>query len=142
MDLNETTKEVLNRHPWELSRTKCVLNQFARYLGNMDKMAVYANIGAGDLYFDMTLLKRYTKHRIYAVDIAYKNLESGDGRIHKYHFFEEIPQKSIDYAIMMDSLEYMERDVAYVKKISREIKSGGYFFLHFRHSPFSFPIMT
>lgn len=53
MDLSETTKEVLNRHPWELSRTKCVLNQFARYLGNTDKMAVYANIGAGDLYFDM-----------------------------------------------------------------------------------------
>lgn len=128
MDLNETTKEVLNRHPWELSRTKCVLNQFARYLGNTDKMAVYANIGAGDLYFDRALLKRYAKHRIYAVDIAYKNLESGDGRIHKYHFFEEIPQKSIDYAIMMDSLEYMERDAAYVKKISREIKSGGYFF--------------
>lgn len=89
-------------------------------------MAVYANIGAGDLYFDRALLKRYAKHQMYAVDIAYKNLKSGDGRIHKYLFFEEIPQKSIDYAIMMDSLEYMERDVAYVKKISREIKSGGY----------------
>lgn len=73
-------------------------------------------------------MKRYAKHQMYAVDIAYKNLKSGDGRIHKYHFFEEIPQKSIDYAIMMDSLEYMERDAAYVKKVSRKIKSGGYFF--------------
>lgn len=98
MDLNETTKEVLNRHPWELSRTKCVLNQFAQYLGDADKVAVYANIGAGDLYFDRALQERYVKHRVYAVDIAYK------------------------------SLEYMERDAAYVKKISREIKSGGYFF--------------
>ncbi len=65
MDLSEITKEVLNRHPWELSRTKCVLNQFAQYLGNTDKMAVYANIGAGDLYFDRALLKRYTKHQMY-----------------------------------------------------------------------------
>lgn len=31
-------------------------------------------------------------------------------------FFEEIPQKSIHYAIMMDSLEYMEEDAAYMKR--------------------------
>lgn len=53
----------------------------------MDKVAVYANIGAGDLYFDRALLKRYAKHQMYAVDIAFKNLESGDGRFHKCHFF-------------------------------------------------------
>lgn len=34
MDLNERTEgvEILNRHPWELSRTKCVLAAFSRFM--------------------------------------------------------------------------------------------------------------
>lgn len=138
MDLSETTNEVANRHPWELSRTKCTLNEFARYLGHVNGAAVYANIGAGDLYFDRVLLKRYKNHQVHAVDIAYEDLESEDERINKYHFFEEIPQKKMDYAIMMDSLEYMEDDILFVKKISKEIKSGGYFFFTLPAFPFLF----
>lgn len=128
MDLSETTNEVINRHPWELSRTKCTLNVFTKYLGDVNGKAAYVNIGAGDLYFDKALLKRYKNHQVYAVDIAYEDLKSEDERINKYHYFEEIPQKNMDYAIMMDSLEYMEDDILFVKKISKEIKSGGYFF--------------
>lgn len=128
MDLSETTKEVINRHPWELSRTRCTLETFSRYLDNESETAVYANVGAGDLYFDRALLKKYVNHRVYAIDIAYKDIESTNERISKHHFFEEISQESIDYAIMMDSLEYMEDDAAYVKKICGKIRSGGYFF--------------
>lgn len=58
MDLSETTNEVVNRHLWELSRTKCTLNEFAKYLGDVNGAAAYVNIGAEDLYFDRALLKR------------------------------------------------------------------------------------
>ncbi len=47
MDLNEATREVLNRHPWELSRTKCVLSNYIDKLGNSGVMRVvnrYGNI--------------------------------------------------------------------------------------------------
>lgn len=48
---------------------------------------------------------------MYAVDTAYKDMESEDKRIHKYHYLEDIEVKTVDYALMMDSLEYMEDDV-------------------------------
>lgn len=128
MDLSETTKTVVNRHPWELSRTKCVLKEMSRFLGNPSKRAVYINAGAGDLYFDRTLLKKYRNHHLHAIDIAYVDLESDDERISKCHYFEEIHLEQADYAVMMDSLEYMEDDVAYIKKISGKIRKGGYFF--------------
>ena len=128
MDLSETKQKVINRHPWELSRTKCTLKEFSKYLGNTREEAVYINAGAGDLYFDKVLLKRYKNHRVHAIDLAYENTNSNNDRIKKYHYFEEIPLESIDYAIMMDSLEYMEDDVEYVRKMSNKIRKGGYFF--------------
>ena len=131
MDLSEATGKVLNRHPWELSRTQCVLKVFAEYLDKMDeggRNAVYINSGAGDLYFDKILLKKYGGSQVHAVDIAYKDVKTKSKRIHKYHYLEDIKAENVDYAIMMDSLEYMEDDVEYVRKMTERIKKGGYFF--------------
>lgn len=131
MDLNETTEEVLNRHPWELSRTGCVLNALSGYMDDLHKnrkSKCYINIGAGDLYFDGVLLAKYKDDELYAVDLAYKDLVSEETNIHKFHYFEEIGNQKFDYAIMMDSLEYMENDVDYVTKVSSHLRKGGYFF--------------
>lgn len=131
MDLSETTREVINRHPWELSRTKCVLNAFSKYLGRIHWDGVekkYINAGAGDLYFDRALLNEYSMDQVHAIDIAYRNTESQDKRVHKYHYLEEIQEKTVDYAIMMDSLEYMINDVEYINILSQKIRSGGYLF--------------
>ena len=40
MDLSETKGEVLNRHPWELSRTQCVLKNFKKYIEPLAKKSV------------------------------------------------------------------------------------------------------
>lgn len=131
MDLNEVTGEVLNRHPWELSRTECVLNALSKYMDRQHKKQTrkrYINIGAGDLYFDRALLAKYKKDEVYAVDIGYEDLVSEEKNIHKYHYLEEIEVQRFDYAIMMDSLEYMEDDVDYVTKVSSRLCKGGYFF--------------
>ena len=130
MDLNETSKQVINRHPWELSRTGCVMRVFAKYIDRLqtgEKGCRYINAGAGDLYFDKILLRKYRKDAVYAIDIAYRDRTSESRRVHKYHYLEEIQEKSFDYAIMMDSLEYMEDDVEYVRKITDKLKKGGYF---------------
>lgn len=131
MDLSETTGEVLNRHPWELSRTKCVLKSIAKYMDRLHRNGKgkrYINAGSGDLYFDKALFKIYKKDEVHAIDLAYKDLVSEEDNIHKYHYLEEIPVETFDYAIMMDSLEYMEDDVEYVTKVSRRLRPGGYFF--------------
>lgn len=143
MDLNEIVEgvEILNRHPWELSRTKCVLAAFSRYMEQLHEKKEgkkYVNVGAGDLYFDMALLERYPQDEVYAVDIGYQSMESEDKRIHKYHYLEEVGEEMFDYAMMMDSLEYIENDAEYVRKISRRIKEGGYFFFTLPASPMIF----
>lgn len=137
MDLSETSGVVLNRHPWELSRTKCVLDVFSGYISRLKKDASYLNVGAGDLYFDGDLLKRYPENKVCAIDIAYKDLNSEDSRISKYHYLEEV-KTDVDYAMMMDSLEYMEDDVDYVRKITAKVKSGGYVFFTLPAFPFLF----
>lgn len=140
MDLNERTEgvEILNRHPWELSRTKCVLAAFSRFMEQLHEEKEgkkYVNVGAGDLYFDKALLEGYPKDEVFAVDIAYQSMEPEDERIHKYHYQEEVSEDAFDYAVMMDSLEYIENDAEYVRKISKRIKKGGYFFFTLPASP-------
>lgn len=128
MDLNEIKEEVVNRHPWELSRTRCITKKFSKYIDRLDCQDVYLNAGAGDLFFDKKLLEKYKSSRVHAVDIAYKDRKSDDKRIRRYHYLEEVREEWVDYAVMMDSLEYMEDDVEYIRKMVRKIRNGGYFF--------------
>lgn len=132
MDLRERDGEgdgVVNRHPWELSRTGRVLGAFGKYLDGLQETVGrrYVNVGAGDLYFDKFLLKRYKRDRAYAVDLEYDESVPDYPRIEKFHYLEEVPDE-MDYGIMMDSLEYMPDDAAYVRALGKKIKSGGYLF--------------
>lgn len=132
MDLRERHGEgigVTYRHPWELSRTKKALQVFGQYLdrARAGKKRNYVNIGAGDLYFDNVLLKRYKKDTAYAVDLEYDDSVPDYPRIQKFHYLEEVPD-GMDYGIRMDSLEYMEDDAAYVRALSGKVKRGGYLF--------------
>ena len=64
MDINETSKKMKSRHPWELSRTKCVLKSMDSYLTDIHRNGEkkrYLNIGAGDMYFDRALMKKWKK---------------------------------------------------------------------------------
>lgn len=130
MDLNEVSKGMEYRHPWELSRTKCILKSMEQYLSTANKNLnrKYINIGAGDMYYDYALMRKYNTDSLYAVDIGYSDNNAESDRIQKFNYLEEIPEENFDYAMMMDSLEYIEDDVAYIKKLSDKVKSGGYIF--------------
>ena len=131
MDMNETAKKMKSRHPWELSRTKCVLKSMDSYLTDIHRNGEkkrYLNIGAGDMYFDRALMKKWKKDALYAVDIGYAEQEKQGSRVHKYKYLEEIEENNFDYALMMDSLEYMEDEVEYVKKLCGKLKPGGMIF--------------
>lgn len=134
MDINETSKGMKNRHPWELSRTKCVMDDMKPYLTEIHKAdngmknKKYINVGAGDLYFDYALMKKWDKDTVYAVDIGYTEKGNKNNRVYQYNYLEEIQDNDFDYALMMDSLEYMEDEAGYIRKLSDKIKSGGYIF--------------
>lgn len=132
MDLKERNREgnnIVHRHPWELSRTGKVLQSFAKYLDTLQPETErrYVNIGAGDLYFDNILLKKYKRDTAYAVDLEYDKSVPDYPRIEKFHYLDEVPD-GMDYGIMMDSLEYMPDDTAYVKALSKKVRNGGFLF--------------
>ena len=131
MDINETSKGMENRHPWELSRAKCVLEAMEPYLRKLHKAGgvKYLNVGAGDLYFDRILMRKYSKDTVYAVDVGYKNKETENNRIHKFNTLEEISENNFDFVVMMDLLEYLEDEAEYIRQLSEKIKPGGYLFL-------------
>jgi len=145
MDYNETIMGFSNRHPWELSRTRCVLSDIDRYVSRIDSEnnnVRFINVGAGDCYFDAELQKKYN-HSLYAVDIAYpdelleEGMSKGCGNVVSsvnnalfYRSMDDIDSAVLfDYGIMMDSLEYMDDDRRYLQELCLRIKPGGYIFI-------------
>ena len=135
MDINEVKKGFSNRHPWELSRTKCVFNTWNRYLNKINQKnskSEYINIGAGDCFFDQMIIRKY-EHHCCALDIGYteEDVKScNEKQITKYNDINTfLVDKEFDYAIMMDSLEYIDNDKEYINKLASRIVSGGYIFL-------------
>lgn len=133
MDINEVTCKRINRHPWELSRTNCVLAEIMPYIQTCGRNCDFVNIGAGDMFFDKQILKRMQGHRLHAIDIGYtgekyKYVKSNNPRISMYERIEDARIDCFDYALMMDSLEYMEDDYEYVRMLRQKVKDGGFIF--------------
>ena len=137
MDIHETRKAFIGRHPWELSRTQMLIKVWSRYIEKLHTKAqeslTYVNIGAGDMYFDEVFLRRFPEDEVFAADIGY-DIGSAqvirDGRKHLVKDIDSLPAHTLfDYAVMMDSLEYMEDDKAYVSDLIARLKPGGYLFL-------------
>lgn len=130
MDYNEVVRGFVNRHPWELSRTGSVHKSWEKYYApiiNRDSVCEYINIGAGDCYFDEKLIKQYDC-KLTAVDIAYPDEQERKENILRVNDFDKA-KGEYSFGIMMDSLEYMDDDIDYIKNLAAKIKPGGYIFL-------------
>ena len=79
-------------------------------------------------------MNKYEKDTAYAVDLEYDQTVPDYPRINKFHYLEEVPD-GMDYAIMMDSLEYMPKDREYVKALCGKVKEGGYLFFTLPSTP-------
>ncbi len=133
MDINEVSEKQINRHPWELSRTKCVLREILPAISEMGSDARFVSIGAGDMYFDKHILDLKKKHILYAIDIGYDTekielVREKSDRIKMHTNFDNVEGEVFDYALMLDSLEYMQDDRSYLVDLSARIKCGGYMF--------------
>ena len=76
MDLIEVSENP-NRHPWELSRTSCII----QVLRSLNIHGNILDIGCGDSYFDHNLLKEDPELCIYGVDIFLKDEDEINGSI-------------------------------------------------------------
>jgi SAM-dependent methyltransferase len=119
MDLKEKTSNI-NRHPWELSRSRCILSLIRKRPWKR-----FADIGAGDMFFTRQLLDMDSRTEVYAVDSEYdEELKSVDG-IHCLNDISGLPDGSFDCLVLMDVLEHIEDDDAFLKKLLDKLVVGG-----------------
>jgi SAM-dependent methyltransferase len=119
MDLKEKTSNI-NRHPWELSRSHCLLN-----LVRKRQWKRFADIGAGDMFFTRQLLGITSDTAVYAVDSEYEEGMSVVDGIHCLNDISELPAVGFDCLVLMDVLEHVEDDDAFLKALLDKLLLGG-----------------
>jgi len=113
-----------NRHPWELSRTKCVLGILKKYILN-----TIVNIGAGDRFFT-SKLQPFVSGKAYAVDVGYKSESEVIDGIHCLNNTLDIPKLHGGGAvIMMDVLEHIENDKSFLNEVLEKISKEDLIFI-------------
>jgi 2-polyprenyl-3-methyl-5-hydroxy-6-metoxy-1,4-benzoquinol methylase len=117
MDLKEMTDNS-NRHPWELSRAKAVSEILLH-----KNIHSFADIGAGDAYFAKLLASN--KKVVYAIDNGYPNDREEQDGVVLLNSLDSLPDKSVDCCIMMDVLEHIEDDRAFLKQATNKLRDNG-----------------
>ncbi|GAB7140312.1 hypothetical protein RsTz2092_02600 [Deferribacterales bacterium RsTz2092] len=119
------------RHPWELSRAECILgiipqpsNTYIHTTYIHTYIHTYADIGSGDNYFAKKLLDK-TQGKVFAVDLAFPDAQRDDGGVICLNNIEKLEDKSIDCVLLMDVLEHVEDEGAFLKGVLNKLSDNG-----------------
>ena len=119
MDLLEMNECGVNRHPWEIARAESVL----KLLKNNPREAIYADIGAGDLFFARKLAM-FSDNPVYIVDKEQASLKETDNFI-VCREINRMPENTFDCIILMDVLEHAKNDNDFLEDALRALKDNG-----------------
>ena len=119
MDLRETNPDNRHRHPWELARAAALLS----FVNGWPRSTRYADIGAGDRFFTRMLAAR-SDLPVLAVDTAYASTATHDGCL-LLPGVAAVPPASIEFMFVMDMLEHVSDDAAFVRALARIAVPGG-----------------
>lgn len=122
MDLKEKTSNT-NRHPWELSRAQCIFK-----LIRERKLKRFADIGAGDRFFAQQLLT-IDSSTVYAVDLEYGDEAACIEGVKCLNSISQLPAESLDSLVLMDILEHVEDDDAFLKEALDKLAADGTLFI-------------
>lgn len=107
------------RHPWELARKDIILGYFLKQ--GFAKTIEIVDIGSGDLYFTNELSIYFPN--IDAVDIGY--IDEMSENIRTFNSIQRLSDDYYDVIFLMDVLEHIEYDVAFLESITTKLKKGG-----------------
>lgn len=125
VDLSEVGSSTADtRHPWELSRSANLLRLSKTYLSG----ATVADIGAGDGYFS-SLVANCGAKTVLAVDNAYQSAETTQDQVTRIADISKLNQKEIDVVFLMDVLEHVDDDIAFLKESIASLRQGGAVFI-------------
>ena len=122
MDLIERPAEFVRRHPWEVARARFFLRLLER-LGCLATTAAWLDVGAGDAWFAGQLRAVLpATARLVCWDVHYGDAElSSPGPEHaNIVFTAERPPGAFDGVMMLDVIEHVEDDVAFVRDVVRD----------------------
>ena len=112
MDLIECKQYCVHRHPWELSRVHCVIEEVIKY-HNGTKIL---DIGCGDSYLDYQLIEKIEGiDKVYGIDIYTEN-EINDNKYIVVNDYKKLKNKKFDTILMFDVLEHVENDEDFLNK--------------------------
>jgi hypothetical protein len=135
MDIIEKQHPGVQRHPWELARFEILLELINTILPPGKERKIVADIGCGDCFFAVQLLKARPDLQIIGIDPAYspediikKMEELAEPAFDLYRSFDELPavlkKETIDLVLLLDVVEHVENDSAFVKQAIHSINEA------------------
>jgi hypothetical protein len=118
MDLREKGDHNEHRHPWEISRCKCLFS----VIDKKNQSLQYADVGAGDMYLTEKMSKLST-YPIFAVDNKFISLVSND-KVIMFRNLTNVPKNSVDVLFLLDVLEHVEREDSFLSDVVAIMKSN------------------
>ncbi len=123
MDLCEKTENA-HRHPWELSRSDCLIGIMRTLPAGGDM----ADVGAGDRFFTQQL-RQLTQGKITAIDSGYCEGFQVIKGLECLQDLDHLPNESVDKLVMMDVLEHVPDEDAFLTLTMGKLRPGGYLVL-------------
>jgi trans-aconitate methyltransferase len=124
MDLKETGSSI-QRHPWEISRTDCLMKSLQPHIDLNESTKRIADIGCGDMYFTNLVAESFNGS-IFAVDNGFPDeIEIVDDKITKINDLAKIENNSVHIAVLMDVLEHIEDTAKFLRLLSDKLTSDG-----------------
>jgi SAM-dependent methyltransferase len=109
----------INQHPWKLSRRDCLVKKLQKL-----KLQNFVDIGVDDMFYTKQL-RSFATGKVYAVDIFFDENETIIDGIICVNSIQKIPDNEIDCLVMMDVLEHIEDDAAFLRNAVAKIKENG-----------------
>lgn len=134
MDIKEMSPEQKYRHPWELSRARCLLRELSPLIKNTAAPATVIDFGAGDLFFCDAFLRREPAFSAVAVDTGYtpellallKSRVREFGRIRTAVSLAECENVTAELILMLDSMEFLEDEAQKLRELAEKLEQGHY----------------
>lgn len=121
MDLREVPDVLARRHPWEVARFRFLRRELGQLVARPSRVL---DAGAGDAWFSRELLPHLAPgSAITCWDAHYATLPAGGPGL---RFTRERPDGPFDLLLLLDVLEHVEDDRAFLGDLVAQLAPGGH----------------
>ncbi|MGB8296104.1 MAG: methyltransferase domain-containing protein [Polyangia bacterium] len=124
MDLLEHRGDISRRHPWETARAEFFLRLCA---GDGLLSRSVLDVGAGDAWFAALFCQRYPRDKVVCWDAGYtaERVRTMDAAAAGLSFVASAPEGPFDLVLLLDVIEHVQDDVAFLRDVLARLRSGG-----------------